>query len=64
MKVYSICSGEGRILPEEQAANNRYFYELASATFGWDIEFKKVQAFHLKMDKQKPVVNFQEKNRW
>lgn len=26
-----ICSGEGGMLPEEQAANSRYFYELASA---------------------------------
>ena len=44
-----ICSGEGGMLPEEQAANNRYFYELASAKFGWDIEkVKKVQAFHFK----------------
>ena len=33
-----ICSGEGGMLPEEQAANSRYFYELASARFGfsWD----------------------------
>ncbi|MBT8401503.1 MAG: Rieske 2Fe-2S domain-containing protein, partial [Rhodothermia bacterium] len=31
-----ICSGEGGMLPEEQAANSRYFYELASAKFGWD----------------------------
>jgi nitrite reductase/ring-hydroxylating ferredoxin subunit len=29
-----ICSGEGGMLPEEQAANSRYFYELASARFG------------------------------
>lgn len=44
-----ICSGEGGMLPEEQAANNRYFYELASAKFGWDLEkVKKVQAFHFK----------------
>ena len=26
-----ICSGEGGMLPEEQAENSRYFYELASA---------------------------------
>lgn len=26
-----ICSGEGGMLPEEQQANSRYFYELASA---------------------------------
>ena len=33
-----ICSGEGGMLAEEQAANSRYFYELASARFGfsWD----------------------------
>ena len=30
-----ICSGEGSMLPEEQAANSRYFYELASARFGY-----------------------------
>lgn len=44
-----ICSGEGGMLPEEQAANSRYFYELASARFGWDIETAaRVQAFHFK----------------
>jgi glutamate synthase domain-containing protein 2 len=44
-----ICSGEGGMLPEEQAANSRYFYELASARFGWDIEkVTQVQAFHFK----------------
>ena len=44
-----ICSGEGGMLPEEQQANSRYFYELASAKFGWDIEkVKNVQAFHFK----------------
>lgn len=44
-----ICSGEGGMLPEEQAANKRYFYELASARFGfsWD-KLDKVQAFHFK----------------
>lgn len=44
-----ICSGEGGMLPEEQAANNHYFYELASARFGfsWD-KLDKVQAFHFK----------------
>jgi glutamate synthase domain-containing protein 2 len=31
-----ICSGEGGMLPEEQEANSRYFYELASARFGFD----------------------------
>ena len=44
-----ICSGEGGMLPDEQAANSRYFYELASARFGfsWD-KVKKTQAFHFK----------------
>ncbi len=44
-----ICSGEGGMLPEEQAENTRYFYELASARFGWSFDhLKKVQAFHFK----------------
>ena len=44
-----ICSGEGGMLAEEQAANSRYFYELASGRFGYDIEkVKKCQAFHFK----------------
>ena len=44
-----ICSGEGGMLPEEQAANSRYFYELASARFGYDENLlTKVQAFHFK----------------
>ena len=44
-----ICSGEGGMLPEEQAENSRYFYELASAKFGYRDELlKKVQAFHFK----------------
>ena len=44
-----ICSGEGGMLPEEQAENSRYFYELASARFGFDWErVDKVQAFHFK----------------
>ena len=44
-----ICSGEGGMLPEEQQANSRYFYELASGRFGfgWD-KLAKVQAFHFK----------------
>ena len=44
-----ICSGEGGMLPEEQAANSRYFYELASGRFGfsWD-KVQKAQAFHFK----------------
>lgn len=44
-----ICSGEGGMLPEEQAENSRYFYELASAQFGWSLDLvEKVQAFHFK----------------
>ena len=44
-----ICSGEGGMLNEEQAENSRYFYELASARFGWNIELvERVQAFHFK----------------
>jgi glutamate synthase domain-containing protein 2 len=44
-----ICSGEGGMLAEEQAANSRYFYELASAEFGYDeSKLKNVQAFHFK----------------
>jgi methylamine---glutamate N-methyltransferase subunit C len=44
-----ICSGEGGMLPEEQAENSRYFYELASARFGWEPSLvEKVQAFHFK----------------
>jgi methylamine---glutamate N-methyltransferase subunit C len=44
-----ICSGEGGMLPEEQANNSRYFYELASGKFGFSWEkVKKVQAFHFK----------------
>ena len=44
-----ICSGEGGMLPEEHAENSRYFYELASAKFGWSIDkVRDVQAFHFK----------------
>ncbi|MCH9661543.1 MAG: Rieske 2Fe-2S domain-containing protein, partial [Bacteroidetes bacterium] len=44
-----ICSGEGGMLPEEQENNSKYFYELASAQFGfsWD-KLDHVQAFHFK----------------
>lgn len=44
-----ICSGEGGMLSEEQEANSRYFYELASARFGfsWD-KVQRCQAFHFK----------------
>lgn len=44
-----ICSGEGGMLKEEQEANSKYFYELASAKFWYDEEkLKNVQAFHFK----------------
>jgi len=44
-----ICSGEGGSLKEEREANSRYFYELASAKFGWDFKLvEEVQAFHFK----------------
>jgi glutamate synthase domain-containing protein 2 len=44
-----ICSGEGGMLPQEQEANSKYFYELASGKFGfsWD-KVQKAQAFHFK----------------
>lgn len=45
----AICSGEGGMLPDEQAACSRYLYELASGGFGWREEvLDRVQAFHLK----------------
>ena len=44
-----MCSGEGGMLPEEQEANSRYFYEYATGKFGWDIDVvERVQAFHFK----------------
>lgn len=44
-----ICSGEGGMLPDEQASNSRYFYELASGKFGFTLDkVKKAQAFHFK----------------
>ncbi len=44
-----ICSGEGGMLPEEQAANSRYFYELASGRFGFSMDkVQRCQAFHFK----------------
>ena len=44
-----ICSGEGGMLPAEQAENGRYFYELASAKFGYEEALlTKAQAFHFK----------------
>jgi glutamate synthase domain-containing protein 2/CDGSH-type Zn-finger protein len=45
----AICSGEGGMLPEEQAVNSRYFYELGSARFGYrESLLQQVQAFHFK----------------
>lgn len=44
-----ICSGEGGMLADEQANNSRYFYELASASFGFSWEkVRQCQAFHFK----------------
>lgn len=49
MSGTGICSGEGGMLPEEQENNSKYFYELASAQFGYNEDLlKKVQAFHFK----------------
>ncbi|MGD2053070.1 MAG: glutamate synthase-related protein [Gammaproteobacteria bacterium] len=45
----AICSGEGGMLAEEQAACSRYLYELASARFGFTMDkVQKCQAFHFK----------------
>lgn len=44
-----ICSGEGGMLDAEQQANSRYFYELASARFGFAMDkVARCQAFHFK----------------
>ncbi len=44
-----ICSGEGGMLPEEKKENTHYFYELASAKFGYnETQMKDIQAFHFK----------------
>lgn len=44
-----ICSGEGGMLPEEQAENSKYLYELASGKFGFSMDkLQAVQAFHFK----------------
>jgi glutamate synthase domain-containing protein 2 len=44
-----ICSGEGGMLPEEQANNSRYFYEFASGKFGFGMDkVARCQAFHFK----------------
>lgn len=46
----AICSGEGGVLPEEQAESSRYLYELASARFGYSLErVAASQAFHFKL---------------
>ncbi len=45
-----ICSGEGGLLEEEQQANRRELYELASARFGFTLEkVARCQAFHFKL---------------
>ncbi len=44
-----ICSGEGGMLSEEQEACTKYFYELASARFGFSMDkVQRCQAFHFK----------------
>ncbi len=44
-----ICSGEGGMMPDEQAASSRYLYELASARFGYTMDkVRMCQAFHFK----------------
>jgi len=44
-----ICSGEGGMLAQEHQSNSRYFYELASAQFGYEDQLMKdIQAFHFK----------------
>ncbi|MDZ7620599.1 MAG: glutamate synthase-related protein, partial [Patescibacteria group bacterium] len=44
-----IASGDGGMLPEENAANSRYLFELGSAGFGYgESVLGKVQAFHFK----------------
>ena len=44
-----ICSGEGGMLPEEQAENSRYLFELGPARYGYSDEIlERVQAFHFK----------------
>jgi len=49
MSGTGICSGEGGMLPEEQMQNSKYFYEYASAGFGYkESLLKNVQAFHFK----------------
>ena len=49
MSGTGIASGEGGMMPEEQESNPYYFFEYASAGFGFKWELlDKVQAFHFK----------------
>ncbi len=49
MSGTGIASGEGGMMPEEQESNPHYFFEYASAGFGFKWELlDKVQAFHFK----------------
>jgi len=44
-----IASGEGGMLPEENAANSRYLFELGSAKFGYsEAILPRIRAFHFK----------------
>ena len=44
-----IASGEGGMLPEENAANSRYLFELGSAKFGYTEDLlPRIRAFHFK----------------
>jgi glutamate synthase domain-containing protein 2/rubrerythrin len=44
-----IASGEGGMLPEENAANSRYMFELGSAMFGYTEDLlPRIRAFHFK----------------
>jgi glutamate synthase domain-containing protein 2 len=44
-----ICSGEGGMLPEEQAENSRYLFELGPARYGYSEGIlDKIQALHFK----------------
>ncbi|MFO8003490.1 glutamate synthase-related protein [Thioalkalivibrio sp.] len=44
-----ICSGEGGMLPEEQAENSRYLFELGPARYGYSEDIlDKIQALHFK----------------
>jgi glutamate synthase domain-containing protein 2/nitrite reductase/ring-hydroxylating ferredoxin subunit len=45
----AIASGEGGMLPEEQAECSRYLYEVASARFGFSMDkVQRTQALHFK----------------